>query len=47
MNDINGICHDYLKVAQFIEILKEKELRVIVMKDNVCSFYFGPFRNNG
>lgn len=49
VKDMNRIGRDYLKVGQFMELLRQKGVRLIAINDNVDSFYkeddFTPFRN--
>ncbi len=49
VKDMSRLGRDYLKVGQFMEILRQKGVRLIAINDNVDSFYreddFTPFRN--
>ena len=49
VKDISRLGRDYLKVDQYMEILRQKGVRLIAINDNVDSFYreddFTPFRN--
>lgn len=49
VKDMSRLGHDYLKVGQFMEILRQKSVRLIAINDNVDSFCreddFTPFRN--
>lgn len=49
VKDMSRIGRDYLKVGQFMELLRQKGVRLIAINDNVDSFYkeddFTPFRN--
>lgn len=38
-NDMSRLGRDYLKVGQCMEILRQKGVRLIVINDNVDSFY--------
>ena len=49
IKDMSRMGRDYLKVGQYMELLRQKNVRLIAMNENVDSFRkdddFTPFRN--
>lgn len=49
IKDMSRFGRDYLKVGQYMEMLRQENVRLIAVNDNVDTFYkdddFIPFRN--